>query len=561
MRESRTEAQLLLAAKCLAFRHAKLSLPVCEESSDHAAQCGSLIQKSLLTCSFRYLSAGIVRMFSRGLLCVLTIGFGITTLSSVQGKTAQTARKPNIVWIVGENFDLDFGCYGAENVKTPHVDSLAEQGVRYTNVYSTSPVCAPSRSAFMTGMYATTTDMQHMRSHRDDDFRLPDGVRPLTLRLQDAGYQTANVTHIGKRVVGTGKLDLNFVNEGPLYQTKLWSDIDTSMPFFAQFNMPEAEYDIYDRKSAEKERVVWVGEEWHPKVATEQNVNPPPYYPDHPIVRQEWARYLNSASGMDVRIGWILEQLKADGVAEDTVVIFFGDNGRLEARGIHWCFDSGLHVPMVIHWPGNFPPPTGYREGLVDDRVISLIDLTATTLVIAGLDVPRTMQGQPFLGSEQGTQRRFAFSARDRIDETEIRQRSVRGKRYHYVKNFTPGAGFTSLNRYKEKCFLVKPLMRELDAAGKLTGAAADLMKPFANEQLFDTQLDSYETVNLVNSQVPEHQTVLREMRSALDTWAAETRDRGVIPESREVVAPFEKEMHDWFGTPDWVARDRETNH
>ena len=508
-----------------------------------------------------YFIAGIESMFFRALFCGVTLFAGLTALPNVYGQKEGRSRKPNIVWIVGENFDLDFGCYGAENVKTPNVDRLAEQGVRYTNVYSTSPVCAPSRSAFMTGMYATTTDMHHMRSHRDDDFRLPDGVRPLTLRLQDAGYQTANVTHIGDRVVGTGKLDLNFVNEGALYQTKLWSEIDTSKPFFAQFNMPEAEYDIYDRKSAEKERVVWVGEEWHPKVATEQNVNPPPYYPDHPIVRQEWARYLNSASGMDVRIGWILDQLEKDGVEDDTVVIFFGDNGRLEARGIHWCFDSGLHVPMVIHWPANFLAPAGYREGLVDERVISLIDLTATTLVIAGLEVPRGMQGQPFLGPEQGPARRYAFSARDRIDETEIRQRSVRGRRYHYVKNFTPGAGFPSLNRYKEKCFLVKPLMRELHAAGKLTGPAAELMKPFAEEQLFDTELDPYETVNLVSSQLPEHQNALREMRAALDTWAAETRDRGIFAEPRDVVAPFEKEMHDWFGTPDWVNRSRESRN
>lgn len=493
---------------------------------------------------------------SNCLLATLAVFF---LLSPAQGQNPKAARKPNIIWIVGENFDLDFGCYGAENVRTPNVDRLADQGVRYTNVYSTSPVCAPSRSAFMTGMYATTTDMHHMRSHRDDDFRLPDGVRPLTQRLQDVGYQTANVTHLGERVVGTGKLDLNFVNEGPLYQTKLWSEIDTSKPFFAQFNMPEAEYDIYDRKSAEKERVVWVGEEWHPKVATEQNVNPPPYYPDHPVVRQEWARYLNSASGMDVRIGWILQQLKKDGVADDTVIVFFGDNGRLEARGIHWCFDSGLHVPMVIHWPANFPAPKGYRAGLVDDRVISLIDLTATTLVMAGLEVPPLMQGQPFLGSEQTSERRFAFSARDRIDETEIRQRSVRGKRFHYVKNFTPGAGFPTLNRYKEKCFLVKPLMRELQAAGKLTGLPADLMKPFADEQLFDTQLDPYETVNLAGSESPDHRAALLEMRSALDTWAAETRDRGVIPESPEIVAPFEKEMHDWFGTPGWVTGDPQT--
>jgi N-sulfoglucosamine sulfohydrolase len=480
----------------------------------------------------------------------------VATTVVVAATAQQPPRRPNILWIVGENFDLDFGCYGAKNVSTPNIDSLASKGVRYTNVYSTSPVCAPSRSAFMTGMYATTTDTHHMRSHRDDDFRLPDGVRPVTQRLQDVGYQTANITHIGDKVVGTGKLDLNFANEGQLYQKRRWSELDTSRPFFAQFNMPEAEYDIYDRKSSEKERVVWVGEEWHPKVATPQNVTPPPYYPDHPLVREEWARYLNSASGMDVRVGWILEQLKRDRIVDDTVVIFFGDNGRLEARGIHWCFDSGLHVPMVIHWPKNFAPPKHYAVGKVDQRVISLIDLTATTLAIAGIEVPSSMQGRPFLGDDVGPERRYAFSARDRIDETEIRRRSVRGKRYHYVRNFTDGAGFPTLNRYKEKCFLVKPLMRRLLQEGKLSGPPADLMKPFAKEQLFDTESDPYEIRNLADSDTAEHQRILHEMRAALDTWIVETGDRGHFVEPRDVVVPFEKEMHDWFGTPEWALQN-----
>ena len=483
-----------------------------------------------------------------------TIGFLLAFVADSTGVGAEEARRrPNIVWIVGENFDLDFGCYGAENVRTPNVDRLAADGVRYTNVYATSPVCAPSRSAFMTGMYATTTDMHHMRSHRNDDYRLPVGVRPITQRLQEVGYQTANVTHIGDKVVGTGKLDLNFVNEGQLYQTKLWSDLDPKKPFFAQFNMPEAEYDIYDRKSAEKPRVPWVGEEWHPKIATPENVSPPPYYPDHLIVREDWARYLNSVSGMDVRIGWILDQLKKDGVADDTVIVFFGDNGRLEARGIHWCFDSGLHVPMVIHWPANFEPPAGYASGSVEDRVISLIDLTATTLLFAGLEVPKLMQGRAFLGSESGPERRYAFSARDRIDETQVRQRSVRDKRYHYVRNFTPGAGFPTLNRYKEKCFLVKPLMRQLMEEGKLSGPPADLMRAFDQEQLFDTAADPFEVNNLATSSLAEHQRVLVEMRAALDVWMVETGDRGHLVEPEEVVAPFEQEMHDWFGTPAWA--------
>jgi arylsulfatase A-like enzyme len=353
--------------------------------------------------------------------------------------------------------------------------------------------------------------------------------------------------------VGTGKLDLNFVNEGPLYQAGRWEDLDMSKPFFAQFNMPEAEYDIYDRKSAEKPRVLWVGEQWHPKVATVDNVTPPPYYPDHETVRQEWARYLNSASGMDVRIGWILDRLKKDDVYDDTVIIFFADNGRLEARGIHWCFDSGLHVPMVIQWPKNFDPPAHFAAGDVDDRVISLIDLTATTLRIAGIEPPVTMQGRPFLGDDLGPQRRYALSARDRIDETEVRQRSVRGKRYHYIRNFTPGAGFATLNRYKEKCFLVKPLMRDLLREGKLSGPPAELMQPFPQEQLFDTQTDPYEIENLADSDDPRHRKTLAQMRAALATWMIETGDRGHLAEPRQIVEPFTQEMHDWFGTPPWV--------
>ncbi len=486
--------------------------------------------------------------------CLASVGWQIPTCRAASpSEEAGQVRRPNILWIVAENFDLDFGCYGAQHVHTPHVDQLAASGVRFTNVFSTSPVCAPSRSAFFTGMYATTTDMHNMRSHREDDFRLPPGVRPLTHHLQDLGYTTANIKTIGERVVGTGKLDLNFVNEGPLYSTDDWSELKSRQPFFAQINMPEAEYDIYDRQSADKPRVKWVGEEWHPQIATPDNVEPPPYYPDHPVVRQEWARYLNSASGMDVRIGWILKQLQADGVADDTIILFFADNGRLEARGIHWCFDSGIHVPLVISWPRNFPAPADMPQGSANDQVIGLLDLTATTLHLAGGSRPALMQSRVFLGEHADPPRRYAFSARDRIDETVVRQRSVRGARYHYIRNYTEGAGFATLNRYKEKCFLVKPLMREMLAAGKLSGPARDLMQPFPRELLFDTQEDPYEVTNLAQSQQPEHVQALARLRAALDTWVSDTGDRGVQLEPPDVVAPFLDEMHDWFGTPAWA--------
>ncbi len=467
-------------------------------------------------------------------------------------EAAQPAyERPNILWIVGENFKLDFGAYGAANVYTPHLDSLALHGMRYTRVFATSPVCAPSRSAFFTGMYQTTTDTHNMRSHRDDDFRLPDGVRPLTHRLADAGYFTANISTIRDSTVGTGKLDLNFVNEGPLYDTSDWEQLKDNQPFFAQINTPEAEYDIYDRRSAEKARVPWVGEQWHPQIATAENVSPPPYYPDHDITREEWARYLNSVSGMDVRIGWILEQLRADGLADNTIIVFFADNGRLEARGIHWVWDTGIHVPMIIYYPESLPAPPQHARGGVGEDVISLLDLTATTLWMAGVEKPQGMQSRRFLGPEADPPRDFAFSARDRIDETVLRLRSVRGSRYHYIRNIVPGEGFPTLNRYKEKCFLVKPLMREMHALGTLEGAAATLWAPFPEEQLYDTESDPHEVNDLAGNS--EFAPVLEEMRAALDLWMTETGDLGQNLEPDSVVAPFVKEMHDWFGTPDWV--------
>ncbi len=481
---------------------------------------------------------------------IFLISLAVTEIIGI----AQERQQANILWIVGENFSNDLACYGQANVATPNLDGLAAEGIRYTNTFSTSPVCAPSRSCFMLGMYQTTTDTHHMRSHRRDAFRLPAGVRPLTHRLKEEGYFTANITHLGDEEIGTGKLDLNFVNEGRLYDTSQWDELKEREPFFAQINLPEAEYDIYDRKSAQKKRVRWVGEEWHPRIANEENVLPPPYYPDHPIVKREWARYLNSISGADIRVGKILARLRQDGLEENTVVVFFADNGRLTARGIHWPFDQGLRVPLIVKDASNVPVlAETERPGSVSHRVVSLLDLTATTLSIAGIQRPLGMQSRVFLGKDADPPRSFAFAARDRIDETVIRMRSVHDERYHYIRNHTPGAGFETLNRYKEKCFLVKPLMRQLKAQGKLSGPALELMKPFPDEMLFDTQSDPHEIRNLVASKKPAHRAMLHRMRAALDAWGPETGDRGHIVEPDAIVAPFIKEMHDWFGTPDWA--------
>jgi arylsulfatase A-like enzyme len=262
---------------------------------------------------------------------------------------------------------------------------------------------------------------------------------------------------------------------------------------------------------------------------------------------------------MDRRIGVVLNKLQADGLADDTVIFFFADNGRLEARGIHWCYDTGLHVPLVVRWAKNFAAPPQIRPGAASDAVISLLDLTATTLWAAGIARPAGMQSRIFLGDAADPPRIYAFSARDRIDETVNRIRSVRDARYHYIRNYMPEQGFASLNRYKEKCFLMIPLMRELHAQGKLVGPAAELMRPLPPEQLFDTQNDPDEIHNLVESTETSDRDALIHLRAALDVWITETGDLGGLPEPPDQIQAIEKEMHEWFGTPAWHSAAAKT--
>jgi arylsulfatase A-like enzyme len=462
-------------------------------------------------------------------------------------------KRPNILWLITDNCNLDFGCYGRQNVHTPHIDELATQGMRFTRVFSTAPVCAPSRSAFMTGMYQTSVGLQHFPDHRDDGFRLPEGVRPLTHRLQDHGYFTASIKKIDDEVVGSGKLDLNFVNEGKIFQSTDWSKLKNNQPFFAQVNTPEAEYDIYDFKSNKSERVKWWGEDEHVKYAKPDQVVPPAYFPNHQVSREEWARYLNSVSGMDVRVGKVMDQLKKEGTLEDTIIILFGDNGRVDHRSIHWVYDTGLHVPMIIRWPKNFPQPKGYQPGGVYQEMVSLLDLTATTLDFAGIKRPMGMHSRVLMGEQADSVRKYAFSARDRVDDIPMRMRSVRGKRYRYIRNYDAHLNFsTYVNFYKEKCFPVQKVIRELYKKGQLEESLRPLFTDFRKEHLYDTEADPSELVNLVDSQDPRHQSVLVEMRAALDTWESETGDMGWQKESAEKIEKFRAVMYDWFGAPDW---------
>jgi arylsulfatase A-like enzyme len=430
-------------------------------------------------------------------------------------------KRPNILWLIAEDFGPHLGCDGTPQVWTPHLDRLAAQGMRYTRAFTTAPVCSPSRSAFMTGMYQTTIGTHNHRSHRDDGYRLPAGVRLLTDHFRDAGYFTANVrempTDLGFH--GTGKTDWNFDYPGKPFDSDRWADLKTHQPFFAQINFQETHRKFHAPKRADSAKVVI-----------------PPYYPDHSVTRDDWAAYLDSASELDRKVGLVLRQLESDGLAKGTIVVFFGDNGQAHVRGKQFCYESGLRVPLIICWPQGRAMPKHFKSGSVDDRLIAMIDLAPTMLGIAGVAKPAKLEGEAFLGDRSAAPRQYVFGARDRCDETVFRFRTVRDARYRYIRNFTPERAFLQANEYKEKQYPVWNLLKELHAAGALTPAQARLCAPnMPAEELYDLDRDPHEIDNLAGSS--EHAEVLSRLRAALEKWIDDTNDQGRQLEPPELAA------------------------
>jgi arylsulfatase A-like enzyme len=448
--------------------------------------------------------------------------------------------KPSFLWLIAEDFGPHLGCFGTKEVFTPNLDRLAAQGVRYPRFYTTAPVCSPSRSAFMTGLYAISIGAHNHRSNRGKDFPLPEGVRLLTDWMRDAGYFTANLRELPRACgfKGTGKTDWNFEAPAKPFDSASWEDLKGHRPFFAQVNFHETHRAFKGEKRADPEKV-----------------EIPPYEPDHPTTRRDRAAYLDAASELDRKVGLLLDQLKEGGLEDDTVVVFFGDNGESSIRGKQFVYEEGLHVPLILRWPKAFPAPKHYKAGGVDDRLIMAIDLGPTMLALAGAKVPDKMQGRPFLGEAAGPPREYVFGARDRCDMTIKRLRTVRDARYRYIRNFTPSAPFLARNEYKEKSYPVWSLLRELHAQGKLDPVQAALCAPtMPEEELFDLETDPHQVRNLAGS--PEHKAVRDRLRRVLDEWIEETGDRGCRMETIEEVRKAEPRFD---ADKDWKPEGKES--
>lgn len=438
------------------------------------------------------------------------------------------AERPNILWISSEDISPDLGSYGDSYAITPTLDRLAAEGTRYTNAFSTAPVCAPSRSGIITGMYPTTIGSLHMRSKAVP----PAGVKAFTEYLRAAGYYCTN----------NAKTDYNFEpppsNRPP---DSVWDESgnsahwrnrpNRSQPFFAVFNInvthesqvrvSEADY----RKNTARLKP----EQFHdPAKATL-----PPYYPDTPVVRRDWARYHDNITAMDYIVADILRQLEEDGLAQKTIVFFWGDHGRGLPRGKRNVYDSGIRVPLIVRWPGRI------AAGTTNDELVSLFDLGPTALSLAGVPVPAHMQAQAILGAQKKAPRRYAFAHRDRMDEAHDMVRSVIDKRYHYIRNFHPDRTSAQYIDYLEEMPTMKELRRlfkehfnalEPNYGKALTPAQLAFLLPTKpEEELYDVTVDRHEVKNLAGS--PEHRVVLVRMRAALVAWQKETKDLGGVPE------------------------------
>lgn len=418
-------------------------------------------------------------------------------------------RRPNIVWIMAEDMCPDLACYGTPVVKTPNLDRMAAEGIRYTHAFVTGPVCSASRSAMITGMHQTSIGAHNHRSHRGDGYALPAPVRLITDYLREAGYYTTN----------NGKTDFNFKTDGAPFDGKDWKERKEGQPFFAQITLGVTHRNF----SRDKTNPI-----------DPAKVLIPPYYPDHPVTRRDWADYLESIQLMDGQVGELLHRLEADGIADNTVVFFIGDNGGCHVRGKQWLYDGGIHVPLIVRWPGTI------KSGRVREDLVSTIDVSATILKLAGIEPPSYMEGQVLLGPA-AKKREYVVAARDRCDETVDCIRCVRTRQYKYIRNFMPERPYTQFNAYKARQYPVVTLLEVLHERGELTEAQARWMaRRRPDEELYDLIDDPHEIHNLAAD--PKHRMKLIELRAILDRWILETKDQGQIPEPASVLEPLYKE-------------------
>ncbi|MCF8379017.1 MAG: sulfatase-like hydrolase/transferase [Bacteroidales bacterium] len=451
--------------------------------------------------------------------------------------------RPNILWIVIEDMSEHWSCYGETTIQTPNIDKLAEEGELFVNAFVTAPVCSPCRSALITGMYQTTSGAHNHRSQIEkgkgggnkayyNSYQLPEELPFLPKLFKEAGYYTVLGNHesILDNLYRDGQLaktDYNFEWDRSMYDSNNWDHRQPGQPFFAQIQLNGGKY-----------RNAQVPNPVNPYI-----VKLPPYYPDDEVLRKDWAEYLNSVLYLDGEVKKIYDKLEAEGIAENTAVFLFTDHGISHLRGKQYLYDEGIKIPMIVRLP------EVARPGNLRNDMVTQIDISATSLYLAGIPIPGTMQGQSFYGKNYQPAE-YVFAARDRCDETVDLIRTLRDHRFKYISNFFPHKPHAQPNTYKDEKEIIQ-YMRQLYAKDELNKETNRYFEPTRpTEELYDLENDPWEMNNLAGE--PAYKDTLLKMREMMVSLILETKDLGFIPE------PVLEDMGKQYGNKYYILKHEE---
>ncbi len=433
---------------------------------------------------------------------------GIFSLFSCNNKIPE--ELPNILWLTSEDNSPFAGCYGDSFATTPNLDKLASGGFLYTHAYANAPVCAPARNTILTGVYACSNGNQHMRSY----YTKSEKVKTYPEFLRGIGYYCTN-NH--KTDYNTSSIDGN----------KIWDECSRDahyknrapdQPFFAVFNTT-----ISHESSIHK----WIPEE--ELRHKPEDVALPPYHPDTPEMRHDWAQYYDKVEDMDSWVGEKLKELEDAGLAGNTIVFYYGDHGGVLARSKRYVYESGTHVPFIVHIPEKYKYLFPAKPGSKIDRLVSFVDLVPTLLSITGIEIPGYLQGNAFLGGQKTEDPEYAYMFRGRMDERYDMCRAVRDKRYRYIRNYMPYRIYGQHIEYLWRA----PSIGSWEQAyknGECNGVQSIFWKTKPAEELYDTENDPWEVNNLAED--PSRKDVLERMRAANKDWILRIYDTGFIPEA-----------------------------
>ena len=424
--------------------------------------------------------------------------------------SAAEPQRPNILWITCEDTGPQLGCYGDTYAQTPNLDRLAAKGLRYLHVWSNAPVCAPARTTIISGVYPTSTGSEHMRSL----VAMPAFMRMYPQLLREQGYYCTN----------NNKEDYNLQKPGRVWDDSSgkahWKNRQPGQPFFAIFNI------TVSHESQIRARP-------HTLNHDPAKVRVPAYHPDTPEVRHDWAQYYDKVTEMDAQAGKRLRELEEAGLMDQTIIFFYGDHGSGMPRSKRFPYDSGLHVPLIVYVPEKFRDlaPKEYASGGASDRLVSFVDLAPTLLSLVGAKPPEWVQGHAFMGKFEAPPQPYLYGFRGRMDERYDMVRSVRNRRYVYIRNYMPHLIYGQHVSYMFETPTTQVWKRLYDQ-GKLAPPQTFFWEPKPAEELYDLQTDRDEVRNLVSS--PEHQAILNDMRQAHREHVLRIRDVGFLCEAEQ---------------------------